>query len=112
MSGGQKWGNLGISPDFNYGILATVNKGDSAITPKIGDENVLTGNFSKTENDYLDIKVTGIPATEGDTKIVFCVYVTVGEDMYYLDNEQTSKSVLGISYNSVVALNNKGEVTE
>ena len=100
------------APDFNYGILATVNKGDSAITPKIGDENVLTGNFSKTENDYLDIKVTGIPATDGDTKIVFCVYVTVGEDMYYLDNEQTSKSVLGISYNSVVALNNKGEVTE
>jgi hypothetical protein len=90
------------APDFNYGILATVNKTGEAITPKVGDDNVLTGNFVKGANDYIDIKLTGIPVGHEETFVVFCVYVTVGEKLYYLDNEKTTENIVGVSYNSIL----------
>ena len=69
----------------------------------VGDEGVLSSNFDKKKNDYLDIKITGIPLDRGDALVVFCVYVTVGENVYYLDGDKTADSVLGTSYNDIVA---------
>ena len=86
---------------FDFGVLATVNKTGAAITPKVGDDNVVSGVFVKDANDYLDIKVKGIPADQADTLIVFCIYVTDGENVYYLDNGKCDTTVLGKSYNDV-----------
>ena len=87
--------------DFDFGIIATVNTTGGGIAPKLGDENVLTGTFVKNANDYLDIKLTGIPADKGDALVVFCVYVTVGEDMFYLDGDKCANTVIGVSYNQI-----------
>ena len=92
---------LAYAPDFDFGVLATVNNSGSAIAPKIGDANVITGEFVKDANDYLDIKITGIPADKGDALVVFCVYVTVGEDMFYLDGDKCANTVIGASYNQI-----------
>ena len=93
---------LVYAPDFDYGVLATVNKTGEAITPKAGDDGVLSGDFVKGANDYLDIKVTGIPAGHENTPVVFCVYVTVGDKVYYLDDEKTTESIVGKSYNDIL----------
>jgi hypothetical protein len=88
--------------DFDFGVIATVNQTGEAISPKLGDENVIVGNFVKDANDYLDIKLTGIPADKADAVVVFCVYAIVGEDMFYLDGDTCAKTVIGTSYNQIV----------
>ena len=93
---------LVYAPDFFFGVLAAVNESGEEIAPRVGDAGVLTGEFVKNANDYLDIKVTGIPETHINTKVVFCVYVTVGEEVYYLDNNITAKTVCGVSYGDVI----------
>lgn len=92
---------IAYAPDFDYGVLATLNAFGDAITPEVGDANVITGAFDKNANSYLDIKVTGIPLDKTDALLVFCVYVTVGDKMYYLDNGKSGESVIGVSYGEI-----------
>lgn len=92
-------------PDFDFGIIATVNKSGEAIAPKLGDAGVLTGEFVKDANNYLDIKIKGIPTGHEDTLIVFCAYVIADGEIYYIDNEASGSSVLGVSYNDVLKMN-------
>ena len=89
-------------PDFDFGVLATVNTGTTAIKPMVGDEGVLSGTFDKKANEYIDIKVVGIPSTNLDTNIIFCVYVVVNGEVSYLDNNSTLSEVTGVSYNSLL----------
>ena len=93
---------VAVVPDFDYGGLATVNTGTTAIKPMAGDEGVLSGTFDLKENEYIDIKVVGIPSTNLDTNIIFCVYVVVNGEVSYLDNDSTMSEITGVSYNSLL----------
>ena len=96
-----------FAPDFDFGIMATGNAKGEAINPQIGDEKVFTAIFDNTVNDYYDIKVTGITQELMDKNIVFCIYVLDGGKMYYLDGEKTGDTVTGISYESILSLENE-----
>ena len=89
-------------PDFNFGILAYANVTGGAVAPKPGDDKVVDIVFDKTANSYLEVKVTGIPADFLDAPIVFCIYATEGDKLYYLDNGNTTETIVGSSYNNVV----------
>lgn len=89
-------------PDFNFGVLAYANIGGTAVSPKPGDDKVVDVVFDNAANNYLEVKVTGIPAEYLNASIVFCVYVTEGEKFYYLDNGTTAEGVLGHSYNGII----------
>ena len=89
-------------PDFDYGFIATVNKTEGEVAPQPGAEGIISQTLSGSKTNYIDIKVTGIPATQGDALVVFCLYVTAADSTYYLDNNTTSQSVLGQSYNGIL----------
>ena len=88
--------------DFDFGVLAIANLEGKEISPSL-DEAFLTI-FNNTANDFIDIKLDGITKETKDTCIVFCVYVTVGGELYYLDNGVSSKTVVGVSYNKALEL--------
>ena len=88
--------------DFEYGFVATVNKTEGAIAPDLSAEDVIAEALSSDCNDYVDIKVTGVPADHGDTLVVFCLYAKVGDKVYFLDNNKASQSILGQSYNGIL----------
>lgn len=98
------------APDFTYGIVAAVNTTDGAINA-LDNEKVISKEMGKLKYNYVDVKVTGIGEENANTKIVFCLYVKINEDTYYLDNETTNNSIVGISYNGILN-SNEGEVTE
>ena len=54
-----------------------------------------------SEYDTFNIKVIGIPAGSEDINVVFCAYVLSNKKVYYLDNGQTSESLVGQSVNSL-----------
>ena len=83
------------------GVLASVNKSAKGYAPIIDDENVISISLGSVVNDYVDVKLTGIPTSEGETCLVFCVYVEIDGKMYYLDNGITSENVVGVSYNFI-----------
>ena len=56
----------------------------------------------KTANSYIEVKVTGIPADFYGTPIVFCIYATEGDKFYYLDNGNTTDTIVGSAYNEFV----------
>lgn len=83
---------------FDFGVLACANPSGGEMVPDFEDGRVIIVSFADESNGYVDVKVTGIPADKLDVKIVLCIYVRHGEDTYYLENGQTSRSVVGISY--------------
>ena len=89
--------------NFNFGVLAYANMGGTEVAPKPDGEKVINIVFDNMANDYLEVKVVGIPGDYLDAPIVFCVYVTDGEGFYYLDNGNTTETIVGTSYNSIVA---------
>ena len=88
--------------DFDFGILAAVNNKGEGFTPDPDASGVVDIVFDNMANDYIEVKLTGVPATERDTSIVFCAYVKVGGKIYYLENGVTSESATGVSYNDLV----------
>ena len=89
-------------PDFDFGILAYANVDGAAVTPVPGGDKVIDIVFDNMANDYVEIKLTGIPESERNTLIVFCAYVTVGDKVYYLENGTTADSAYGVCYNDFV----------
>ena len=87
------------APDFTFGVLATVNSEGEAYAPSLESENVISTEFAKLTNNYVDIKVKGIPADKSDALIVLCAYIKVGGKTLYLDNGVCGETVVGISYN-------------
>ena len=85
--------------DFYFGMLATVNNAGEAYAPSLDSENVVANRFDTIVNDYIDIKVKGIPADKGDALVVLCAYVNAGGKTYYLDAGISGETVVGISYN-------------
>ena len=88
--------------DFDFGILAYANNGGTACQPKPGEDKVVDIVFDNMANDYIEVKLTGVPQGYEDVKLVFCAYVTEGESIYYLDDGETLSSVIGKSYNDIV----------
>ena len=88
--------------NFSFGVLAYANASGTEVAPKPDGEKVINIVFDNMANDYLEVKVVGIPADYLDAPIVFCVYVTDGEGFYYLDNGNTTETIVGTSYNDMV----------
>ena len=88
--------------DFDFGVLAFANAGGTAVAPKPGDDKVVDIVFDNTANDYIEIKLTGVPADCHDVPLVFCIYVMQGGKFYYLNDGITSNSIIGNSYNEIV----------
>ena len=89
------------APDFDFGVLAYANILGTECAPKPGDDKVVDVVLDNMANDYIEVKVTGIPADFLNTPIVFCIYATDGGKLYYLDNGTTSETVVGTSYESM-----------
>ena len=89
-------------PDFNFGVLAYANIDGTAVAPKPGDDKVVDVVFDNAVNSYIEVKVTGIPADFYGTPVVFCIYATEGDKFYYLDNGNTTETIVGSSYNEYV----------
>ena len=88
--------------DFDFGILAYANVGGEAVAPRPGDDKVVDIVFDNAANSYIEVKVTGIPADFLNAPIVFCIYATEGEKFYYLDNGNTTETIVGSSYNEIL----------
>ena len=88
------------SPNFDFGILAYANVGKTPVAPKPGDDKVVDIVFDNMVNDYIEVKVAGIPDEHSETPIVFCIYLLDGEGFYYLDNGNTLKEIVGSAYSS------------
>ena len=89
-------------PDFDFGVLAYANVGGEAVAPKPGEDKVVDIVFDNAANSYIEVKVTGIPAGFLNAPIVFCIYATEGEKFYYLDNGNTTETIVGSSYNEIL----------
>ena len=87
------------APDFAFGVLATVNNEGEAYAPSLESENVVSKEFAQIVNDYIDVRVTGIPTDKADALIVLCAYIKVGGKTLYLDAGVCGETVIGISYN-------------
>ena len=89
------------APEFDFGVLVYANKNGEAVAPKPGDDKVIDIVFDNMVNNYIEIKVIGIPDDFRDTPVVFCIYAMVGERFCYFDNGEASESVVGISYSQL-----------
>ena len=90
-----------LDEGFDYGVIATINKGGEEIAPELNGQKVVSASFANVDFEMFYIKLTSIPAAEKDTAIVFCAYLVNGEDKYYLNEGKTSKTIVGLSYNYV-----------
>lgn len=87
--------------DFEIGVFATVNRGGADFAPSLDSASVIYAPFVSVVNDYIDVKLTGIPKVEADTSLVFCICARVNGIYYYLDGGVASETVSGISYGAV-----------
>ena len=90
------------APDFDFGILAYANKAGTAAAPKPGDDKVVDIVFDNMANDFIEVKLIGVPDEFKNVPLIFCVYATQGDKFYYLDDGVMSESVVGKSYNDIV----------
>ena len=91
--------------DFDYGILATVNAGATEIAPKLEDQNVVFASLCGSGFVATSIKLTNI--TDLEQKVVYCMYVKLGDNLVYLNNGTTSDTTAGLSYNDVESILSK-----
>ena len=90
---------LGKLVGVDFGLVVDVNVSGEAYCPI--SNGAISQSLMDSEHDYFDIKVSGIPSEFCDTAIVFCAYVSVDGEIYYLNDGATSKTVTGESYNSL-----------
>ena len=100
-----------ICPDLTYGIIVIGNQTGEGMAPLTINEGVITNaaggyhyNFGTFINNFFDIKVKGITNKTADSTIVFCAYIYDGSKFSYADNGVMAETVVGASYNSIVAL--------
>ena len=84
-----------VNEEIEYGMIAYVNMNNVAVSP-MGATNALSIKLT-SEYDTFNIKVMGIPDGSEAVNVVFCAYVLSGSKIYYLDNGQTSESLVGQS---------------
>ena len=89
-------------PEFDFGVLAFANNTGAAVSPKPGDEKVIVVSFDNMANDYIEVKLLGIPDSYRDVAVVFCVYATHGDKLYYLNDGEMTDSIIGKSFNEII----------
>ena len=90
--------------ELEIGLVATVNVDKTEFAPDFESAKVTVAKLDAIIHSYIDIKITGIPTDKSDALIVFCMYITVDENTYFLDGGVTGKTVLGKSYTDVLAI--------
>ncbi|MBE6674439.1 MAG: hypothetical protein E7596_04975 [Ruminococcaceae bacterium] len=97
-----------MGQDVSFGIAAAVNTEGEEIKPiESGISMDLT---NKKIADYLEIKIVGISEEYATTKLAFCAYIIDGGVVYYLDDNTTSTTIVGKSYEEIIKTgNNEGE---
>ncbi len=90
--------------ELEIGLVATVNVDKTEFTPDFESAKVTVAKLNAILHSYIDIKITGIPKDKSDALIVFCMYVSVDENTYFLDGGVTGKTVLGKSYTDVLTI--------
>ena len=90
------------APDFDFGILVYANASGGEVAPELDDEKVVNVVFDKMANNYIDVKVIGVPESFKDTAIVICIYVSDEYGLRYIENGAVSSTVKGNSYNDIV----------
>ena len=94
-----------LGEDCDYGIMAMVNQGTSELNPQLDDAGVVSASLTGSGFVATSIKLTNI--TNADQKIIYCMYLKVGENLVYLNNGTTSDKIVGLSYNDVEAILSK-----
>ena len=87
---------------FTIGVFAAVNRGGESFAPVLDSTSVIYAPFASVVNDYIDVKLTGIPKAEADTTLVFCICVQVNGVYYYLDGGVSAQTVCGVSYGAII----------
>ena len=81
--------------------MAYANESGIASQPKPGDDKVVEIEFDNMANDYIEVKVVGIPTEHSDKAIIACIYVIDGEKLYYLDECMTLEYAIGKAFNEL-----------
>ena len=92
-----------VGYEISYGFVVSI------LDNPIGNENATENNVIVTSKDsfrldYADIKVSGITEENTGKGVVFCMYVTDGEGIYYLDGGVTSENVTPKSYLDILEI--------
>ena len=70
-----------------------------------GTSKVLLAPMNALIHNYFGVKVSGITEEHTASGVVFCAYVTDGEQVYYLDGGKTADSVTKKSFTDIKATN-------
>ena len=70
-----------------------------------GTSKVLLAPMNALIHNYFGVKVSGITEEHTASGVVFCAYVTEGEQVYYLDGGKTADSVTKKSFTDIKATN-------
>ena len=89
------------SSDFDFGVLVCANADGTAMSPVPNGDKVVDVVFDKMANDYVEIKVTGIPREYESIPVVLCIYVFEKGAYSYVDNGVVSDTVIGTACNTV-----------
>ena len=94
-----------VNSSFELGIVvASVN--NPVGSEFEGTSKVLLAPMNALIHNYFGVKVSGITEEHTASGVVFCAYVTDGEQVYYLDGGKTTNSVTKKSYTDIKALDN------
>lgn len=96
-------------PSFTYGIVAVGNSSAEAISPLKIENGTVVKNISyaifspinAAAYDCFDIKLKCGTEDAKDVNVVFCAYVYDGARIKYIDNGETSGTVVGNTFNII-----------
>lgn len=94
-----------LGNEVDFGIIAAVNLSAEEIAPQIGGDNTVSASLKNGDFVATNIKLVNVPLTDADTKLVFCMYLSIDGTVYYLNNGTTGNKIIGLSYNDVAQLN-------
>ena len=92
---------------FEYGIVVSLNTDpmNEANKDLIVQGKTYIATQSQIKHNHIDIKVIGLNSANLDKGLVFCMFVKDGENLFYLDNGKTVKTIEAKSYNEIASLN-------
>ncbi len=90
-----------LEDGYDFGIVATINEAGAELTPALDGSGVVSASFKALGYSIFNVKVTNIPDTHNNTKIVFCAYLVNGDKTYYLNEGTTSQKIVGLDYTTV-----------
>ena len=107
-----------IYSDFSYGVVATGNAKEEAVSPLAVEDGKLVKNGAKVEmidfsentaHSYFGIKIRGIgdgnngTTDRRGTTVVLCAYIFDGTSVAYIEDGAIATAVVGNNYNNIAA---------